>query len=171
MRVSDDFFKINASELAPKMLGKIICRKFEDGSVRRARIVETECYLGADDSASHGYRGKTPRNKIMFEEGGVAYVYLCYGIHFLFNIVSGEKGSPQGVLIRGVEGAIGPGRVTRYLGIDKSFYGENLKTSKVLWLEDDGACPKIKFAKRVGIGYAKEEDQNKLWRFLAEFKK
>ncbi len=167
-RINENFFKLSANELAPKLLGKILCRRFDDGSVRKARIIETECYMGEIDSASHAYKGKTERNKIMFERGGVAYVYLCYGIHFLFNIVSGEAGSPEGVLIRGVEGAVGPGNVTRYFGIDKTFYGEDLKISNILWIEDDGAQPQINYKKRIGINYAKEIDQNRLWRFIAK---
>lgn len=170
MKVDIDFYKLDATELAPKLLGKLICRKFDDGSVMKARIVETECYLGSEDSASHAYKGKTPRNSIMFEQGGVAYVYLCYGIHYLFNIVSGEKGKAQGVMIRGVDSVIGPGRVTKYLAIDKEFYGENLKTSNKLWLEDDGTVCKYTQAPRVGIGYAKTEDRNRLWRFIADNK-
>lgn len=124
--------------------------------------------MGAEDSASHAYKGKTPRNRIMFEAGGVAYVYLCYGIHHLLNIVCGEENQPQGVMIRGVEGVIGPGRVTKLLGIDRAFYGENLTTSELLWLEDDGYIAEYSTHKRVGIDYALPKDIAAEWRFVLE---
>ncbi|MDR3150026.1 MAG: DNA-3-methyladenine glycosylase, partial [Oscillospiraceae bacterium] len=100
MKIPHSFYSRSAEELAPLLLGKLLCRS-TDGRVIRYRITETEAYMPFD-SACHAHRGKTKRNAVMFGHGGFAYVYLCYGIHNLLNIVSGEEGSPQAVLIRGV---------------------------------------------------------------------
>lgn len=170
MRINNDIFKLNAIELAPKLVGKILCRKTENGEIIKKRIKETECYYGTKDTACHAHKGKTPRNSIMYAEGGKIYVYLCYGIHILFNIVSGEEGHPEGVMIRGVDGIIGPGKVTKYFDITRDFYGWDIKTSNTIWVEDDGYIPKIKLAKRVGIGYASKHDQDILWRFIDDKK-
>ncbi len=167
MRLSDDFYKKTALELAPELLGKLLCRN-TGGDVLKLRITETECYYGEDDTACHAHKGKTNRTKILYEAGGLAYVYLCYGIHWLFNVVTGDEGFPQAVLIRGVEGFSGPGRLTRGMGIDGGVNGKSLITSNEIWIEDDGYKPKYKTDKRVGIDYAAERDQNRLWRFLAE---
>lgn len=164
-RLDKDFYLLPATELAEKLLGKIICRSAGDKIIRQ-RITETECYYGEQDSACHAYKGKTNRTKVMYEEGGVAYVYLCYGIHFLLNIVSGTSQHPEAVLIRGIEDACGPGRVTRLLQIDKAFNGEDLTASNRLWLEDDEHIPEFKQTPRIGISYAKPEDQEKLWRYV-----
>lgn len=100
----------------------------------------------------------------MFQKGGVCYVYLCYGIHNLLNIVSGEENDPQAVLIRSVEGLNGPGKVTKELGIDRTFNGKSLLENEI-WIEDGEEPKQIEKLPRVGIGYAKQEDQEKLWRF------
>jgi DNA-3-methyladenine glycosylase len=165
MKLSDDFYIKSAIELAPRLLGKLLCRKLND-EVFKYRITETEAYYGEDDTACHAHKGKTQRTKIMYEQGGQAYIYLCYGIHNLLNIVSGEKDFPEAVLIRGVDGYDGPGKLTKALKIERSLNGENLSKSDNLWLEDDGYMPKYKTAKRVGIDYATEEYKNKLWRFI-----
>ena len=101
----------------------------------------------------------------MYREGGVAYVYLCYGIHSLLNIVSGTEGFPEAVLLRGVEGYDGPGKLTKALGIDCSLNGASFTTSEDLWLEDDGYSASYETGKRIGIDYATEEYRNILWRF------
>jgi len=164
VRLEQDYFIRQATELAPDLLGKYLCRKTEKG-ILRYRITETECYYGEADTACHAHKGKTPRTAVMYEAGGRAYIYLCYGIHYLFNIVSGSAGHPEAVLIRGVEGAAGPGRVTRLLRIGKELNAEDLSASDCLWLEDDGARPAYQTAGRVGIGYAAPADREKLWRF------
>lgn len=166
MRLEKEYFKQDALFLAEDLLGKFLCRKI-DGNILKFRITETECYLGKADSASHASRGKTARNKIMFKQGGYAYIYLCYGIHFLFNIVTGQKNSPQAVLIRGVENFDGPGKLTKALKIGKELNGVNLIKSKEIWLENDGVKFDFITAKRVGIDYAKREDKERLWRFIA----
>ena len=102
---------------------------------------------------------------MLYHPAGTIYVYLCYGIHWMLNLVTGPEDDPQAVLIRGVEGASGPGRVTKYLAIDKSLNDKTLGGE--LSLEDDGYVPAITASPRVGIGYASEEDQARLWRFTA----
>ena len=103
----------------------------------------------------------------MYREGGVAYVYLCYGIHEMLNIVTGPADSPQAVLIRGIEGSNGPGRVTKAMGIGRSLNGISFIDSDLIWLETDSFGPApIKALPRVGISYASEEDQARLWRFV-----
>ena len=163
-RLDKAFYARPAAELAPLLLDKLLCRRIESGVIRR-RITETECYSGEEDTACHARRGKTNRTSVMYAAGGVAYVYLCYGIHYLLNVVTGQEGHPEAVLIRGVEGAAGPGLVTKALLIDKSLNGEDLCASDKLWLEDDGRKTAYQAFKRVGIGYASEEDQNRLWRY------
>ncbi len=165
-RVENKDYLKNADILAPWLLGKLVCRKTED-KIIKARITETECYMGENDSACHASKGKTKRNEPMYYRGGHLYVYLCYGIHSLINVVSGKENSPEAVLIRGVEGASGPGRVSKLLKIDVSFTGYDLCTGNEVWIEDDGYIAKYKVAKRVGIDYAKEEDKNRLWRYIS----
>ena len=151
--------------MAPSLLGKLLCRRIDD-EVVKYRITETECYFGEDDTACHAHKGKTERTKIMYHEGGVAYVYLCYGIHSLLNVVSGPTDFPEAVLIRGVEGYEGPGKLTKALRIDRTLNGEDLINSKELWIEDDGYVANYKTDKRVGIDYASPEDREVLWRYI-----
>ncbi len=166
-RCSQEFYRMNALELAPALLGTLLCRKTEAGVVKR-RIVETECYMGEDDTACHAHKGRTKRTEIMYGPGGFAYIYLCYGIHSLLNVVCGEVDVPQAVLIRGVEGFVGPGRLTKALSIDTSLNGESLITSKELWLECDGVTFAYTTGKRVGINYAAQRDIDAPWRFMAD---
>ncbi len=129
------------------------------------RITETECYMGSDDTACHASKGKTERTSPLWLPGGYTYVYLCYGVYNMFNVVTGNEGEPQAVLIRGVQGHFGPGKFTRFAGIDKSFNRIDMKTSEKIFIEDDGYKPQIVTSKRVGIDYAAERDRNRLWRF------
>jgi DNA-3-methyladenine glycosylase len=165
MKLNADFYSQNSIILAPKILGKLLCRNL-GGEIIKFRIIETESYFGEEDTACHAHKGKTERTKIMYEHGGLVYIYLCYGIHYMFNIVTGMKNSPEAVLIRGIEGASGPGKLTKKLKIDKNLNGENLANSNQIWLEDDGTKNDFKATKRIGIGYASEEYKNKLWRFV-----
>jgi DNA-3-methyladenine glycosylase len=137
------------------------------GIVKKVRITETEAYFGESDTACHARRGKTPRTEIMYRRGGYAYIYLCYGIHHLLNIVSGPEGNPEAALIRGGIGYNGPGKLTKGMRITTGLNGEDLSVSDRLWLEDDGFIAQIKETKRIGIEYATEEYRNKLWRFAA----
>jgi len=154
----------SAIELAPVLLGKILCRRQND-EILRYRITETECYV-ANDTACHAHRGKTPRNSVMFEAGGAVYVYLCYGIHNLLNVVTGKIGEPEAVLIRGVEGFNGPGKLTKAMDIDRNLNGVDLIISEELWIEDDGVQFEYAATPRIGIDYASEADRARLWRFV-----
>lgn len=165
-RVEKDFYLQDAYAAAKAVCGKILCVRQENGSVLRRRITETECYLGEEDTACHAHRGRTARTDVMYRQGGVAYVYLCYGIHNLLNIVTGPEDSPQAVLVRGVEGAPGPGRLTKEMGIDRTLNGVSFVDSDKLWLEDDGCTAEFRETPRIGISYASEEDRKRLWRFV-----
>jgi DNA-3-methyladenine glycosylase len=109
--------------LARSLLGKLLVRVSPDGVVHRHRIVEVEAYHGGADRACHANRGKTARTSVMFEPGGVWYVYLCYGMHEMLNLVTGPAEFPAAVLIRGVEGISGPGRVTKALAVGRALNG------------------------------------------------
>lgn len=168
MRIDNSFYFNSADSVAPRLVGKLLCMRGADGEVLRMRITETECYLGVQDTACHASRGKTPRNSALWQEGGFTYVYLCYGMYYMFNIITGCENDPQGVLIRGVEGYMGPGKFTKFCGIDKSHNLINMKMSEAIWLEDDGYSPKLVLSPRIGIGYADKEDRERLWRFTDE---
>jgi DNA-3-methyladenine glycosylase len=158
------FFRQDVLAVAPALLGKWLCHRVGD-EVRRGRITEVEAYRGEADTACHARVGRTRRTAVMYEPGGVAYVFLCYGVHHLFNVVTGEAGDPQAVLVRGLAGCSGPGRLTKALGINLSCNGADL-AGDVTWLEDDGADVINPVATpRIGIGYASPEDQARLWRF------
>ncbi len=164
-RLDKAFYLQPATEAAPALLGKLLCRRI-NGEIRKLRITETEAYFSEDDTACHAHKGRTKRTDILYHEGGVAYVYLCYGIHSLLNVVTGPKDFPQAVLIRGLEGLTGPGRLTKALGIDRGLNGEDLLISDELWLEDDGFVCSYTTGPRVGIDYATPEYRDKPWRFL-----
>lgn len=169
MIVGKEFYEISAIKSAKLIVGKILCRR-EGDIVRRARITETECYCGENDTACHASKGRTNRTEVLYRPGGIAYVYLCYGLHNLLNIVTGSANNPEAVLIRGVEGANGPGKLTKMLGIDRSLNGVSFIDSNVLWLEDDNLKYKICSGKRIGIDYATEEYREKEWRFYIDNK-
>ena len=160
-----EFFRQDALTLAPALLGKMLVRRMPDGSEMRLRITETEDSCGAEDKACHAQKGKTGRSEILWRDGGTIYVYLCYGMHNLMNIVSGREGEPQAVLIRCCEGYEGPGKLTKALCIDRSFNGADILACDGLRLEDDGTKVNITLDKRVGIAYADEDDREALWRF------
>ncbi len=165
-RLSSRFFIQDALALAPQLLGKFLVRDF-DGSRIRKKITEIEVYYGEEDLACHASKGRTQRTEIMYAKGGAAYVYFIYGMYWLLNIVTGPKEHPQAILIRGLEDITGPGRVGKFLQLDKTFYGENLTTSKRLWLEDTPlVSPQhIIATPRIGIDYAKHWKEMP-WRFL-----
>jgi len=164
-RLNADFFSRDCLELAPDLVGKILVHRIGD-ELLRLRVTETEAYRGCEDTACHASRGKTARNRLLWEKPGTVYIYLCYGMHYLLNVISGREGEPQGVLIRACESYPGPGRLTKYLRIDKAQNGTSFVDSPELWFEDDGLRPEITTGKRVGIGYASEEDQARQWRFI-----
>ena len=154
--------------VARGLLGKYLVRSTENGVVAR-RITEVEAYDGERDLACHARHGRTPRNAVMYEPGGVWYVYLCYGMHEMLNLVTGPRGHPAAVLIRGVEGASGPGRVTRSLQIDRRLNGAACALESGLWIEDRGVrLPRaaIEAMPRIGVHYAGPVWAKKPWRFV-----
>lgn len=154
-----EFYHRPCLEVAQALVGKVLVYRGN-----RLRISETEAYCGESDTACHACKGRTKRTEVLYMDAGTVYVYLCYGMHWLLNIVTGEEEQPDAVLIRACVDAPGPGRLTRVLGIT----GEVNRTSAVdgeLWVEDDGFVCEIQPDKRVGIGYASQEDQDRLWRF------
>ena len=157
------FFHRPCPEVARDLVGKLLVRSTPEGPVK-LRITETECYCGEDDTACHASRGRTQRTEVMYREAGTVYVYLCYGIHWMLNIVTGEPDDPQAVLIRACAEAPGPGKLTKRLGITGALNRGSILGNE-LWIEDDGFRCQIKQDKRVGIGYASQEDQDRLWRF------
>ncbi|MEP4534364.1 MAG: DNA-3-methyladenine glycosylase [Cyclobacteriaceae bacterium] len=171
-------------QIARDLLGKILVTHLQ-GKLTAGRIVETEAYNGRNDKACHAYYKRTPRTEVMYEEGGRAYVYLCYGIHHLFNVVTNEEGLADAVLIRGLEPlegldqmfgrrnvlsrkklTSGPGTLSQALGINRSMSGENLGGSSI-WIaqpSDINDNFEIETDVRIGVDYA-EEDALLPWRF------
>jgi DNA-3-methyladenine glycosylase len=175
----------DVTKVAKQLLGKLLCTNF-GGVVTKGKIVETEAYSGNNDKACHANnQKKTERNKVMFAHGGHAYVYLCYGIHHLFNVVTNKEGSADAVLIRAVEPVegveimlkrrsmtkeerrltAGPGVLSQALGIQTNHYGTALN-SNTIWIEEGDPVrnDQIISTTRIGVDYA-DEDALKLWRF------
>ena len=159
-RLDYDFFHRSCPEVAKDLVGKVLVHKD-----RHLRISETECYCGENDTACHASKGRTKRTEVMYMEAGTVYIYLCYGMHWMLNIVTGEKEQPEAVLIRACTEAAGPGKLTKRLGITGQQNRCSVVTSEDLWIGDDGFQCEIELDKRVGIGYASQEDQDRLWRF------
>lgn len=165
-RLQRDFYTRDVLDVAPDLLSKILAIRLTDGNITRFIVSETEAYRGAEDLACHACKGRTRRTEIMFHEGGRLYVYLVYGMHWMLNVVTGKMDKPQAVLIRGLENCKGPGRITGRLGIDRTFYGEDLVSSERIWFEESGVAPVIKTSTRIGIDYAGEYWKTKPWRFF-----
>lgn len=163
------FFNRPTLVVAQDLLGKSLCCRLRKGKILRAAICETEAYDGFEDQASHAHRGITPRNAVMFGPPGHTYAYLCYGIHWLLNITTREKGYPAAVLIRGVEDVTGPGRVTKHFRIDSTFNDRLLNEASGLWIEDHGNKihpDEIIATPRIGIDYAGPKWRDVPWRFV-----
>ena len=149
---------------ARNLLGKFLVRPV--GVARM--ITEVEAYDGERDLACHARVGRTRRTEVLYGAGGVWYVYLCYGVHEMLNLVVGPRDWPAAVLIRGVEGASGPGRVTRALGIDRRLNGAAVRSASGLWIEDCGVkVPRrlVQVTPRIGVDYAGPVWAKKPWRF------
>jgi len=169
----------NVLQIAKELIGKILVTNF-DGKLTAARIVETEAYNGIADKASHAYNNRrTIRTEIMFGNAGTAYVYLCYGIHHLFNVVTNAKNVPHAVLIRAAEPVYGfetmlnrtrklhidntltkgPGNVSKALGIQTTHTGLSLLGKKIFIVDDgfDGYKKSIATSVRIGVDYAAED--------------
>lgn len=186
-------YQLTALEAAPRLLGHTLVRKTEDGEIR-CRIIETEAYGGVEDKGSHAFGGRnTARTSIMFGAGGSAYVYLIYGMYSCLNLVTGEEGDPQAVLIRAVEPLTeldrllmsryretrsrkpadlsnGPGKLCRALRIDRSLNGFDMRTpGGPIWLEAGEFSQNFGIAAspRINIDYA-EEYAAKPWRYTVK---
>jgi DNA-3-methyladenine glycosylase len=159
-RLDYAFYHRHALEVAPELVGKLLVFHGQ-----RLRISETEAYCGVRDTACHASKGRTKRTEVLYADAGTVYVYLCYGVHWLLNVITGDIEDPQGVLIRACVDAEGPGKLTKKLGITGAQNRSSAITSEEFWIEDDGFRCEIVTDKRVGIGYAAQEDQDKLWRF------
>ncbi len=167
-RLDSNFFIRDVLDVAPELPGKKLVRQFDDESLLRYTILEVEAYRGKEDLACHACKGRTKRTEVMYHAGGKIYVYLIYGMYWMLNFVTGEQDNPQAVLIRAIEGFDGPGKLTRGLQIDRSFYGEDLATSSRIWLEHSTTKYNVVNKKRIGIDYAGEVWKNKPWRFVGK---
>jgi len=185
----DFYLRDDVVEISRDLLGMVLCTKLNRHTTK-AIITETEAYAGVGDKASHAYRGRrTKRTEPIFGEGGAAYVYLCYGIHHLFNVVTNEAETPHAVLIRAatpLEGAAlmqnrrnkreidktllaGPGSVAQALGITTELTGVSLLGNKI-WIEEQVPAVgpiKIEIGPRIGIDYA-QEDVSRPYRFVLQ---
>ena len=120
------FYHRDCLDVAPDLVGKLLTCRASDGETVTLRISETEVYRGEEDTACHAHRGRTPRTELLYRRAGTVYIYLCYGVHWLLNIITGEEGQPQGVLIRACVEAPGPGRLTKLLGVTGSLNGSDI---------------------------------------------
>jgi DNA-3-methyladenine glycosylase len=162
------FFERPAPVVAENLMGKSLCRRSE-GAIDRLTLNEVEAYDGFEDRASHAHRGRTLRNAVMFGRPGVCYVYLCYGIHWMLNIVTGPQDFPGAVLLRGAGAFSGPGRLTKGLGIDGSMNQRPAIPRSGLWLEDGGIVVgrrDIQRTARVGVDYAGPRWSRRKWRWV-----
>lgn len=160
----------NTPALARWLLGKVLVRTI-DGSRIEGRITETEAYDSEKDLACHASKGCTLRTQVMYRSGGHWYVYLCYGVHEMLNLVTGPVGRPAAVLIRGLDTVNGPGRLTKRLKIDRALNAATAAPSSGLHLEDDGfKLPRgsIRVGPRIGVDYAGPIWAEKPWRFWVE---
>lgn len=179
-KLSSEFYRQkNVCTVARQLIGKILVTCFDD-IITAGRIVETEAYNGVVDKASHAYGGRfTNRTETMYQSGGLAYVYLCYGIHHLFNVVTNEAGTPHAVLIRGIEPILGidtmlqrcrktrfdtsigrgPGNVSKALGLQVKHNATELLGDHIFIAEDSFriARSQIISTPRIGVDYAAED--------------
>lgn len=180
----DFYVRDDVVQISRELLGSYLFTSI-DGYVTGGKIIETEAYRGPEDRASHAYNNRrTHRTEVMFHQGGVSYVYLCYGLHNMLNVVTNREGTPHAVLIRAIEPlegiemmlkrrkkekrdttlTNGPGTVARALGIDRQLNGASL-LGETVWIEKGENPKKIVTRPRVGIDYA-GEDAKLPWRFL-----
>lgn len=167
------FFNRRTLKVAEDLIGKYLVRKIGNKIIRE-KITETEAYVGEHDLACHTSRGKTKRNEVMFREAGTIYVYFTYGMHWMLNIVTEEKGCGTAVLIRGTENISGPARLTKALKVDKGLNGKKLGRKVGLWVEEDlktkNSKLKIVRTPRIGVSYAGQDWSEKPYRFVLKSK-
>ncbi len=170
-RLRRDVYAQSGAALAASLLGTVFVRRVQ-GEVRRARIVETEAYLGPRDLASHSSKGRTARTEVMFGPPGHAYVYFIYGMHNMFNVVAGVEGEAHAVLIGGAESLdgwdvdlTGPGRFARAFEITRADNGLDLTRGDTFFFADPNYRPRIVRSKRIGVDYSRHW-KNRLLRFV-----
>ena len=164
----EKFFNRSAVVVARELLGKFLVRR-RGGRTTAAMITEVEAYEGPRDKASHASRGRTERNAPMFGPPGHWYVYFCYGMHWLANIVTGPREYPAAVLIRAVEDTAGPARVTKRFGVGRAQNGREATRSGGFWIEDRGyrvSARAVKRTPRIGVAYAGPVWGKKPFRFV-----
>jgi DNA-3-methyladenine glycosylase len=184
--IKPDFFTQPTLTIARSLLGQRLVREFEDQRLS-GLIVETEAYIGPDDTACHASKGRTPRTEVMFGPPGRTYVYLVYGMHYMLNLVTEAQDFPAAVLIRALEPVEGlevmrakrgnqanphhltngPGKLCQALAIDKRLNNWEVMLGEKLWLEPGDSIPDkdIATGPRIGIDYAQAKDRAALWRF------
>ena len=159
-KLTRSFFQRPAEDVAQALIGKILVRRLH-GKLFRARLIETEAYLGPDDLASHASKGRTRRTEVLFGAPGRGYVYLIYGLYEMLNVVAGAAGQGQAVLIRAAlplddwkADLSGPGRLTRAMEITRLQNGLDLTGTLLYLLDNPGYQPVVQSTKRIGIDYA-----------------
>jgi len=191
MALQKNFYRRETLTVAKQLLGCFLMRKI-GRKVIRARITEVEAYIGEDDLACHASKGRTKRTEIMYGEPGHAYVYMIYGMYHCLNIVTEKKGYPSAVLVRAVANSCeyvhksrewreihgvktdGPGKLCRFLKIDKKLNGWDMTKGEKLWI--DRPTPRLRSGekvianKRIGVDYAKH-CRDYLWRFSLDYSK
>ena len=190
MKLTTDFYqREDTLQIARDLLGKSVFSSI-DGELCGGIIIETEAYMGPDDRGSHTFNNlRTPRNEMMFSAGGVVYMYICYGIHNMLNIVTGSSNMPHAILIRAIEPNLnlevmrdrrnifnddvrlckGPGALCKALGLNKTHNGTDLQ-SEIIWVEDTNfrySDSQIKTTPRVGMNF-EGEYKSIPWRFYAK---
>ena len=164
-RLSTVFYIRDVLEVAPDLIGKNMIIRLADNTFGSFQVTDVEAYRGVEDKACHASKGRTTRTEAMFSEGGKLYIYMVYGMYWMLNVVTAAKNIPQAVLIRGVENLSGPGRLTKLVGIDRSFNGEDLTISDRIWFEETGLKPIFRTGPRIGIDYSGEYWKSRPWRF------
>lgn len=162
-----EFFDRPTLEVAEDLLSCRLCRRVGEEIICRP-ILETEAYDGPEDRASHAHRGMTPRSSVMFGPPGVWYIYLCYGVHWLLNIVTGPEAYPAAVLIRGLSSPSGPGRLTKDLHITGALNQTRATHKTGLWISSGSPCPTgtIQRTPRIGVAYAGPDWSQRPYRFV-----
>jgi DNA-3-methyladenine glycosylase len=160
------FFDRSAEDVAYDLIGCHLHCRLRDQSVSRT-ITETEAYVGPEDLASHAARGRTKRNDALFGPPGTFYVYFVYGLHWMLNVVTGPVGYPAAVLIRSVDGIVGPGRLTKALAINGTLNGQLANEATGVWFSEGPRRPRRQIIRsaRVGVDYAGEVWSSKPYRF------
>lgn len=165
-RLLRDFYIRDVLDVAPALLGKNLVLFSSGNELSKFMITEVEAYRGMEDKACHASKGRTPRTEIMFHEGGRLYMYFIYGMYWMLNIVTEKENVPQAVLIRGAGIFNGPGKLARAIGIDRSFYGEDLTLSERIWIENSGIPVSVKTSPRIGVDYSGDYWKSRPWRFF-----